>query len=287
METISINGTTVSYRLYGSGEPVVALHSTAGSSGQWESFGLGVSRRFQVAAPDFYGHGHTAPWPGKQPFSLSGEVALARAVVEKCSQPVHLVGHSYGGAVALRLALEQPERLRSLTLIEPVSIHLLKLGTPRDRRLYAEIDQLAAEIARGVLTGHHDAAMRRFVDYWNGDGAWQRMRESRRAELCGLSGTALLNFNAISNDLTPLAAYRRIHLPTLLIRGRQTRTVTARITDLLAASLRDASSVIVENAGHMLPLTHPELVNATISGHIMEYAATEQGGFDAGRAYAA
>lgn len=50
METININGTTVSCRLYGSGESVVALHSTAGSGGQWESLGLGVPRRFQVAA---------------------------------------------------------------------------------------------------------------------------------------------------------------------------------------------------------------------------------------------
>lgn len=287
METISFDGTTVSYHLYGCGEPVVALHSTAGSGRQWEGLGLGLSQKFQVMAPDFYGHGQSAPWHGRQTFSLPDEAALVRAAMARFSKPVHLVGHSYGGAVALHLVLEQPERFRSLTLIEPVSVHLLKLGEARDRRFYAEIDQVAADIARGVLTGHHDAAMRGFVDYWNGNGAWDRLRESRRGELRGLAGTTLLNFSAISNNLTPLAAYRRINLPTLLIRGRNTRSLAARITDLLAANLRDVSSVVVENAGHMLPLTHPELVYAAISGHIMEYSAVGQSGFGDQRAFAA
>ena len=287
MKTTNIDGTTVSYRLYGCGEPVVALHSTAGSGGQWERLGLGISRKFRLMAPDLYGHGHTGSWHGRQAFSLSREAALVRAVMEQFSQPVHLVGHSYGGAVALRLALEQPERFRSLTLIEPVSIHLLKRGDHRDRRLYAEIDDVAEEVARGVFTGHHDAAMRRFIDYWNGNGAWERMRERSRGELRGLAGTTLLEFNAISNDLTPLAAYRRIDLPTLLIRGRETRSVAARITDLLAANMRDVSLVVVEGAGHMLPLTHSELVNAAIGGHIMEYSATAQPDFGNRRANAA
>ncbi len=96
-----------------------------------------------------------------------------------------------------------------------------------------------------------------------------------------------MQFAALANDLTPLAAYWRISLPTLFIQGRQTRSVSARITDMLASHLRGASRVVIEQAGHMLPLTHAELVNAAIGGHIMEYTGSAQGTYDSRRASAA
>ncbi|MDX1515015.1 MAG: alpha/beta hydrolase [Gammaproteobacteria bacterium] len=276
MDLLNVDGMAASVRTYGAGEPIVALHATASSGDQWQSLALAMPGGFQVLAPEFYGHGSTSPWPGQRAFTLSEDVEIASAVVRRQAWPVHLVGHSYGGAVALRVALEQPERVRSLTLIEPVAMHLLKLGDARDRRLYVEVDQLAADMAGGVLTGHYQDAMRCFIDYWNGEGAWWRSSESRRESLGRMAGSTLLHFIAVAGELTSLAAYRRIRVPTLLLRGRQTRKSTERVTELLARNIRGASSVVVEGAGHMLPLTHPELVNAAVSGHILEYSARDQ-----------
>src|SRR5262249_21386735 len=142
------------------------LHSTASSGAQWRSLTetLGGGRR--VVAPDLYGYGETDPWPGHGPFTLADEAALAEAVLPPGRGPIHLVGHSYGGAPALHFAMRQPERLRSLTLIEPVAFHLLRDdgSDPAHRRLFQEVTEIAALISEATACGDYRRAMARFVD---------------------------------------------------------------------------------------------------------------------------
>ena len=84
------------------------------------------------------------------------------------------MGHSYGGARALRLALQSHERLRSLTLIEPVAFHLLRRGGRAEQARYAEIAALPAPWNGACWSG-----MERVVDYWNGGGRFARLGRSR------------------------------------------------------------------------------------------------------------
>ena len=99
--------------------------------------------------------------------------------------PIHLVGHSYGGAVALRFAMQQPERLRSLVLIEPVAFHLLRdeAPDPANRLPLQRGDggrrPCVEGRGRAATTGR---AMARFVDYWNGEGAWLRTKPELQAD---------------------------------------------------------------------------------------------------------
>ena len=101
--------------------------------------------------------------------------------------PIHLVGHSYGGAVALRFAMQQPERLRSLVLIEPVAFHLLRdeAPDPANRHLFGEVTELAGLVSPAPLpSGDYRCAMARFVDYWNGEGAWLRIEAGAAGRAC-------------------------------------------------------------------------------------------------------
>src|SRR5262245_40305747 len=106
-------------------EPVVLLHSSGASGAQWRTLAEQLGERYHVVAPDLYGYGASAPWPGHGPFSLAHEAEIVHALLDRLGERVHLVGHSYGGAVALHVARLHSERLRSLALIEPVAFHLL------------------------------------------------------------------------------------------------------------------------------------------------------------------
>src|SRR4051794_22500198 len=80
---------------------VVAFHSSAGAGRQWRKFGERLAPRFNVVAPDFHGCGSSDPWPGLRPFRLRDEAALVPLLAARDGgSPVHLVGHSWGGAVA-------------------------------------------------------------------------------------------------------------------------------------------------------------------------------------------
>ena len=96
--------------------------------------------------------------------------------------PVHLVGHSYGGAAALRLALQQPAAIASLTLYEPSAFHVLEAGGPAAQAAHREIRRSPPPASDGLLSGDYAAAAERFVAYWGGGEAWSRMKpEARRA----------------------------------------------------------------------------------------------------------
>lgn len=106
-----------------------------------------------VVAPDISGYGST-PRPANLPMRLAEEVDHLGATIENAEGPLHLVGHSYGGAIAFKIATTArfADRVRSLTLIEPVLPTLLK-ESPADSRLH----DLFAQLARNVS-----------ADLWNG-----------------------------------------------------------------------------------------------------------------------
>src|SRR5262249_58233939 len=105
MASINLGGARIAYAEAGAGETVVLLHATASSGAQWRALAEILRPCAHVLAPDLYGYGETDSWPGHGPISLADEAALADAVLPAGEGPIHLVGHSYGGAVALRFAM--------------------------------------------------------------------------------------------------------------------------------------------------------------------------------------
>jgi pimeloyl-ACP methyl ester carboxylesterase len=81
---------------------VVCLHASASSGRQWGALKGRLTGRYRVFTPDLYGAGDTAPWPDERELSLADEVTSLEPVFKAAGESFHLVGHSYGGAVALR-----------------------------------------------------------------------------------------------------------------------------------------------------------------------------------------
>jgi pimeloyl-ACP methyl ester carboxylesterase len=181
---------------------------------------------------------------------------------------VHLVGHSYGGGVALKIASARPQAIASLTLYEPSAFHLLALLGERGEAARAEIEAIAATIGEGIVSGAYRDAASQFVDYWNGPGAWMAMRPSVRDALVRWLPKASLDYRALINDTTPLASYGRLACPVHLIRGEYARGPSRLIVDELARALPRATRDVVAGAGHMGPLTHPFEVNLCMAGYI-------------------
>lgn len=268
MPSLTVKGTRVSYSETGAGPTVVALHCSAGTKGQWARLQEYLDDRFHVVAPDLYGHGGTDPWAGNSENTLADEATLVAALMSLSDEPVHLIGHSYGGAVALRVAQQWPGRLRSLTLIEPVAFYLLRGIDPRARALAREVSTLARTVTDAAQSGAGEAGMAYFVDYWNGQGAWAQLPEETRASLSGQIDRVALNFRAIEAERTSLAAYRRLFVPTLIVSGDASPAPTRYIAARLAAAIPIAHELTIRGAGHMAPLSHAEMVNAAIDYHL-------------------
>ena len=266
MTTITACGARIAYAETGCGETVVLLHASASSSVQWRSLIERLQGRWRVLAPDLPGYGHTESTPGPASGGLAEGAALVDLILGQSSQRIHLVGHSYGGAVALRVAADRPARLLSLTLIEPVAFHLLGRapeGT-REHALLREVEEIAAAVTDAAATGDDRAGMARFIDYWSGPGAWQRLRPELQEALAPQTARVALDFRAVMSEAARFGCLRRIAVPTLVLRGTSSPGPAQRIAELVARLLPAARLQTIEGAGHMLPLTHAEAVNAAI-----------------------
>lgn len=247
---------------------ILLLHCSAGSSSQWSTLVEELAVSHRVIAPDLYGYGRSASWSGPEKFTLARETEVLTRILRTRPHPVHLVAHSYGGAVAMRLALERRIPLASVALIEPVAFHLLRQDAAAGRRHLEDIESVARFVRGAVTRRDYLSAMAGFVDFWNGAGSWDRMRAETRYALATRAPKLPHDFAACIGESWRLRDFRALNLPTLLLRGQHAPAPTRRIVELLAATLPQARAEVIDGAGHMAPLTHSREVNALVSAHV-------------------
>lgn len=277
MPLIEIDGLRIDLVDQGNGPPVVLLHSAGMGAAQWRALIARLSETHRLLAPNQRGYGRTAA-PAAAPAAASAatttdialETELAGAVIRSAGEPVHLVGHSMGALLALRASGIMPDRIRSLTLVEPVIIGALRSGGET-----AALDEIGAMIGAfraACEAGNVDQAMRSFTDYWYGKGAWDKIPKAQRLPIFARAASMHADVRAIWDDSTPLDAYRCIDCPALVLGGERTTPAARRMAELLAEALPRACFEVVPLAGHMAPVTHADLVAPMLLRHFDEAA---------------
>jgi pimeloyl-ACP methyl ester carboxylesterase len=128
---------------------IVALHCSGAGASQWNYLAKALGGGYEVLAPEHFGNESSGPWSGERPFTLADEAARTIALIDKWEGKVHLVGHSYGGGVALHVAVARPGRIASLALYEPSAFHLLRQMNGDGVMAFAEITSVAHRTCEG------------------------------------------------------------------------------------------------------------------------------------------
>lgn len=268
MNRIEVERSSVEFSQAGQGVPVVLLHSTGSSGAQWRKLAQTLSGHYRVIVPNLCGYGATPTWRGTGPFALAREVELIAAVLGHVGEPAHLVGHSYGGAVALHAARARPGAVRSLTLIEPAAFHLLLGGSWADLRAYKRISAVARAVWCSLVTGDYEAGARTFVDYWGGSGSWRALAPREQDVLLQRLPKIGLDFYATLRDPARVEDFAVIDAPTFVMQAALTTPVARRVCARLHGIFPGADVHTVEEAGHMSPLTHAAQVNAALQAQL-------------------
>lgn len=247
----------------GDGPPALLLHSHGMSGRQWRRLERTLrERHLRTIVPDLLGQGQSSPWPDERPFDFRHEVEALGPLLVSPNTPVHLVGHSYGGFIALLLALAHPASVATLSLYDPVAFGVL--DPSREAAARADLDNLRFDPSPAA----RPAWLRGFVDYWNGEGSWERLRPETRDEFVRVGRVIHDGAESLTADRTPASAYAAIAAPTLLLSGATTPHGPRRVAELLAAAMPHATLRVIDGAGHMGPLTHADLVATAIAQHI-------------------
>ena len=248
----------------GDGPAVICLHSTGSSSRQWSRLAERLSPRFRVIPVDLIAHGRSRPWNRGEAPSIDAELEALSALVRSQPGAVHVVGHSYGGAVALRLAMRHPDRISTVTAFEPVMFRQLLDAFP-DSEAALEAVRVGGSVHGSLAGGRPEEAARCFYDYWSGAGAWLALDDKARQAITERMPAALACFQALFADRTPREAIARLEIPVLLMSGGRSPASGRAATKLLADLLPRSWWTSFEELGHMGPVEAPEIVNPAIA----------------------
>ena len=237
------------------------IHCSLAHSGSWGGLARHLSGALTMTAFDMPGHGRSADWDDRG--EIQGETAqIAAAFCE--SGPRDVIGHSFGATVALRLAVERPELVRSLVLIEPVFFAVALTDHPGLRPVH---EAQFAGYAQAMEAGDMLNAAREFTTIWGDGTPWEAIPPEQQQVLADQMYLIAAGSVALHDDpggmLRP-GVLQGLERPVLLIEGDRSPSIIGRINEGLAARLPLARRVVVAGAAHMVPITHARAVGQEV-----------------------
>lgn len=216
--------------------------------------------------PDLLGYGGSTPWPARQPFHFRQDLAALDLLLAHAGEPVHLVGHSYGGLLAFQLALADWSRIRTMTLFEPTTFGVL--DPVDDSDALAGLAGVRLEWEPQSPGAADEQWLEGFVDWWNGPGTWKTLRSEVRDSFRRNGWKLFQEVISLLTEHTPLERYGQLPNHVLLLGAGRSPLAEQRVLTRLASVIPNATLRVFEDLGHMAPVTHASLVNEAIGDHL-------------------
>lgn len=268
-----VDGHRVGLRVAGDGEPLVLLHGIGRSLADWDLVLPALAERYTVYALDLEGFGATERFTDR--LSLAGQAALVRRILQSVGEhrAVRLIGNSLGGAVAMRFAADDPDRVVSLVLVSAVGfgrdaafglrvltlrgvgallLHTGRLGSAfQVRTMFADRRRATQQlIQEHAALSRRPGAARSFLEMVHDLGAWSGVREQWRDEV--------------------VRAVADAGIPTLVLWGDRDRVLPPRDLSAAAQLLPQARTRPLADLGHAPQLEDPERFLAEVTDFLVD-----------------
>lgn len=245
------------------------VHSTGTGPFMWKRLMAEVPEGIQAIAPVNRGYAPGDAWERGRAFDIGMDVAHLKSQIPAGTTGLHLIGHSYGGLLALHLALDPELPVKSLWLYEPVMFGSMRLIQ----------NELADDVGREVadlydkpdLLGHEESGgddvwLERFIDYWSQPGMWSAMPDKVKTLSRGLGWKMYQEVRSQALLYRPMSDYR-VKVPITLLHGEHTRKPARDMVRRLAALNPQAELVSLSGLGHMSVVTQADLVAPSLQKH--------------------
>ncbi len=242
--------------------PLALIHCALGRAASWRPFLNALDASVSPLLIELPGHGLAEDYDETRDYA---DQAVELALDEMPSQPVALIGHSFGAAVALRIAVERPYRVSSLVLVEPVFF-----AAAKGRTAYDKVIRDLAPFVSKIEAGSTATAARAFHELW-GEGTWDDLSNEDRAYIMGRIGLIPKGDTLIMEDRSQVlrpGGLEDLDMPVTFVDGGDSHPVMVEIISAIGDRIPHAEWFTVPGARHMLPMTHPKRLVEALDGRL-------------------
>lgn len=257
VKTLRVNGYNMAYVERGQGVPLVLVHGSLSDYRTWtpimEELAIG-NRVIAVSLRHYF----PERWDGKgTDLSLRQHADDVAAFIQALNVgPVHLLGHSRGGGVALLVAASHPEQIRSLMLADP------QVPSPmltKSAEVQAELDArsaVSAKILNAYDRGDTEGGLKVWAEHIAGPGAWERTPEKNR-DVMRANQWTLKSFKQDRDTVLRCSDASRITAPALLITGERSASIYGYMHAAVRPCLKRVNEIRISDAGHLMFHANP------------------------------
>lgn len=249
----------------GAGRPLLLIHGSPGTAQSWNGVTNVLSDRYHLLLPTLPGY---APGDGADDLpdhDVSDIAATLAASLPALDAPLAVVGHSFGGNVALRLAMDAQVAIDRLILLEPVAFAALDANG--NDAAYRLAQDFFADYVADVRAGR-PSAIARMIDYWTRPGAFAALPAAMQNMLIGRAGANARDVAATFRERYDPDALAVLSVPVMLVNGSHSPQVAKDIAAALAERMPDATQCTIDGADHMMTASHPVDVAQVIENRI-------------------
>lgn len=255
----------IEYWETGSGPTLVLVPGSCSTGAAWRPVMKALDGRFRFVTTSLLGYGATTERRTDSDPSVLHEAEMLEAVIEEAGGDVHLVGHSFGGAVALIVAMRKRVPIASLTMLEaPLPSLLDHCGEGAHYRAFRDMTDAYFAAWRG---GDREA-IRMMIDFYGGEGTYASWPERVRAYAVETTPVNMRDWAcAYDQPLSP-EMLAELDMPVSVAVGARSHPAICRANGLVAMSIKDATFMTIGGAAHFMISTHPAQVAELIEANV-------------------
>jgi pimeloyl-ACP methyl ester carboxylesterase len=260
----------IDYEAAGTGPTVVLVPGSCSTGAAWRPVMAAWGNRFRCVTTSLLGYGGTAERRTSNDAAIRHEVDVLEAVIRKAGGPVHLVGHSFGGLVAVAVALRNRVPLASLAVIEAPAAQLLK--SEGEERHYHAFRRMTERYFVAHARGEKEA-IAIMIDFYGGAGTFASWPARVRDYAVATTAVNILDWHSGYGFPLSVAALAVIEIPAIVLWGGESHPAVRRANALLAEGMPRATGAAVEGAAHFMIATHADQVSGLIARHVTDAQA--------------
>jgi len=242
-------------------ETVVILHASATGAATMTGLAQSLASRYHLLIPNLDGYGFTKLDCAKCPATFRHVQAVERFLSALQIEKLHLIGHSKGGLIPLRLARRARFELKSLVLIEPMAFGVLDEAADKDAIDFDR--EMINNFLGAVSAGNFEDGLSVFTERVSGQN-WDDLTEKARVELMVMIPQIVEEAPLVSCDDLNSDDFSQISLPTFLLGTKMGPPPAMPIIERISAALPNSSRQTLSGMGHMAPVTHAGAVGDAI-----------------------